>query len=83
MIEWLGDVLRIKVGTNRLDLPEFSTAAATLAGRSSTTELTRRLGALESLEDLFSKNIQESLAIEAVFLKTFGPSRLEPNRPAP
>jgi DNA polymerase III subunit delta' len=83
MIEWLGDVLRIKVGSNQLDLPEHRIAATTLAGRYSTTELTRRLGALESLADLFSKNIQESLAIEAVFLKTFGPSRLERNRRAP
>ena len=83
MIEWLGDGLRIKVGSNHLDLPEYSIAATTLAGRYSTTELTPRLGALESLADLFSKNIQESLAIEAVFLKTLGPSRLERNRRAP
>jgi len=83
MIEWLGDALRIKVGSNQLDLPEYSTAATTLAERYSTSELTRRLSALESLADLFSKNIQESLAIEAVFLKTFGPSRLEGNRRAP
>jgi DNA polymerase-3 subunit delta' len=74
MIEWLGDVLRIKHGSSFLDLPEYRDAATLLAGRITTAELTRRLGALESLTDLFSKNIQESLAIEATFLKAFGPN---------
>jgi DNA polymerase-3 subunit delta' len=74
MNEWLGDVLRIKFGSDHLDLPEYRVAAAAFAGRVSATDLTRRLDALQSLGDLFSQNIQESLAIEAVFLKAFGPS---------
>jgi DNA polymerase III subunit delta' len=73
MIEWLGDVLRIKCGSRFLDLPAYRDAATLLAARITTAELTQRLGALESLADLFSKNIQESLAIEATFLKAFGP----------
>jgi DNA polymerase-3 subunit delta' len=73
MNEWLGDVLRIKFGSNHLDLPEYRTAAAAFAAGISATDLTRRLDALQSLGDLFSQNIQESLAIEAVFLKAFGP----------
>jgi DNA polymerase III subunit delta' len=75
MIEWFGDVFRIKYGSNFLDVPEFREAATRLAGRATTGELTRRLDALESLVDYFSKNIQESLAIEAAFLKAFGPAR--------
>jgi DNA polymerase III subunit delta' len=75
MIEWLGDVLRIKYGSRFLDLPEYRDAATLLARRATTAELTRRLVALESLADLFSKNIHESLAIEAAFLKAFGPAR--------
>jgi len=75
MTEWLGDVLRIKFESDKLDLPEFLAPAKTFAGRASTADLTRRLEALESLADLFSKNIQESLAIEAIFLKAFGPPR--------
>jgi DNA polymerase III subunit delta' len=75
MIEWLGDVLRIKHGSRILDLPEYRDTATLLAGRTTTAELTRRLDALESLADFFSKNIQESLAIEATFLKAFGPAR--------
>ncbi|HEV3211272.1 MAG TPA: hypothetical protein VGY91_13505, partial [Chthoniobacterales bacterium] len=64
----------IKFGSDHLDLPEYRVAAAAFAGRVSATDLTRRLDALQSLGDLFSQNIQESLAIEAVFLKAFGPS---------
>jgi len=74
MSEWLGDVLRIKFGSDHLDLPEYRVAAAALAGSVSATALIRRLDALQSLRDLFSQNIQESLAIEAVFLKAFGPA---------
>jgi DNA polymerase-3 subunit delta' len=72
MVEWLGDALRIKYGSKFLDLPDYRDAATLLAGQVSTAELTRRLEALESLSDYFSKNIQESLAIEAAFLKAFG-----------
>ena len=73
MSEWLGDALRIKFGSDHLDLPEYRRAAAALAAGISATDLTRRLDALQSLGELFSQNIQESLAIEAVFLKAFGP----------
>jgi DNA polymerase-3 subunit delta' len=72
MIEWFGDVLRIKYQSNHLDLPDYRAATNLLAGRVSTSDLTRRLNVLESLLELFSKNIQESLAIEATFLKAFG-----------
>ena len=52
----------------------YALAATAFAGGVSATDLTRRLDALHSLEDLFSHNVQESLAIEAVFLKAFGSS---------
>jgi DNA polymerase-3 subunit delta' len=72
MLEWFGDVLRIKHQSNHLDLPDYRKAATLLAGRVSTSDLMRRLNALESLVGFFSNNIQESLAIEATFLKAFG-----------
>ena len=74
MIEWLGDVLRIKSGSNHVDLPEFRSEATTLSTRVSIGDLTRRFLALEALTDLFSKNIQKSLATEVTLLKAFGPS---------
>jgi DNA polymerase-3 subunit delta' len=72
MLEWLGDVLRIKHQSNHLDLPDYREAATLLAERASTSDLMRRLNALESLVGFFSNNIQESLAIEATFLRAFG-----------
>jgi DNA polymerase III subunit delta' len=75
MLEWLGDVLRFQSGSDHLDLPEFQEAASLFSTKISSAEMARRFLALEELTDLFSKNIQESLATEAVFLKAFGPPR--------
>lgn len=73
LIEWFGDALRIKHGSPFLDLIDYRAAATALAGRVSGVELMKRLGALRSLLDALSRNVQEGLAVEAAFLKAFGP----------
>jgi DNA polymerase III subunit delta' len=73
LMEWFGDALRIKHGSSSLDLIDCRAAVSALAGRVSGVELVKRLGALQSLLDALSRNVQEALAIEAAFLKAFGP----------
>ena len=73
LIEWFGDALRIKHESPFLDLIDYRAAATALAGRVSGVELMKRLGALQSLLDALSRNVQEVLVVEATFLKAFGP----------
>jgi DNA polymerase III subunit delta' len=73
LIEWFGDALRIKHGSPFLDLIDYRAAVTALAGRVSGVELMKRLGALQSLLDALSRNVHEVLAVEAAFLKAFGP----------
>jgi DNA polymerase III subunit delta' len=73
MIEWFGDALRVKHESPFLDLIDYQAAVRVLAGKVSSLELLKRLGALQSLLDALSKNVQEALAVEASFLTAFGP----------
>jgi DNA polymerase-3 subunit delta' len=79
MIEALGDTLRAKYESPFLDLPEFRTSSVNLAGRVSSSELLKRLDALQSLMDYLSRNVQEALAIEVAFLEAFGPAPQKTN----
>jgi DNA polymerase-3 subunit delta' len=70
---WQADILRQQAGFAQLDLPELGAETATLAQRSSPAKALHRAGALEKLrEQLGNPGIQEQLAIEVAFLKTFG-----------
>jgi DNA polymerase III subunit delta' len=69
--EWFGDALRLRNGHEHLDLPQFRSALEAVANRFSSQQLLERLAAVESLNDYFSKNIQEALAIEVAFIKAF------------
>ena len=73
LIEAFGDALRIKYNSRFLDLEGYRSSAAILAKRHSSIELVERVGALQSLTDSLSRNVQEALAIEVAFLKAFGP----------
>jgi DNA polymerase III subunit delta' len=73
LIEAFGDALRIKYNSRFLDLEGYRSSAAILAERHSSVELLERVGALQSLMDSLSRNVQEALAVEVAFLKAFGP----------
>jgi DNA polymerase-3 subunit delta' len=73
LIEALGDALRIKFESRHLDLEEYRSSAARLAERISSDELLERVGALQSVMDSLSRNVQEALAIEVAFMMAFGP----------
>ncbi len=79
IIEAFGDALRTKHRSPFLDLPDYQEAAVKLAGRLSSGELLKRLDALQSLVESFSRNVQEALAVEVAFLKAFGPVTSKPH----
>ena len=62
-----------------LDLIDYHESAVKLAGRLSSVELLKRLDALQSLLESFSRNVQEALAVEVAFLTAFGPVPPKPN----
>ncbi len=72
LLQWWGDVLRLKHGADGLDFPSHREATAALAERTPTPEALRRLSALEGLRENFNRNVQEQLAIEVAFLNAFG-----------
>jgi DNA polymerase III subunit delta' len=75
LIEWFGDIVRLQQNTFHLDLPHYRPKTERAAGEIPLPELLDRMRALESLQDHFSKNVQEGLAIDVAFLKAFGPGR--------
>jgi DNA polymerase-3 subunit delta' len=68
---WWSDVLRAKTGVDRRDLPSLTKATNNVAARFTTAEILQRLRRLEELRDHLNRNIQEALAIEVAFLKSF------------
>jgi DNA polymerase-3 subunit delta' len=75
LIEWFGDIIRLQHKTIHLDLPHYRAKTERSAGEIALPELLNRIRALESLQEQFSRNVQESLAIDVAFLKAFGPGK--------
>ena len=72
LVEWWGDVLRHQQSGRELGFLEYVDDTASLAERFSTSEVLRKIDALEALRDQLSYNIQEALALEVAFLRAFG-----------
>lgn len=76
--QFWGDVLRRQsVGANfkmefRTENPAHATAVECLAERVPTADILKKLNHLEDLRVYLERNIQEALALEVVFLQTFG-----------
>lgn len=71
LVIWFGDALRQQQGAPSLDLPDYAAATGALARQFSLEELTRRLAAVETLRDHLNTNVNESLALEAAFIRAF------------
>jgi DNA polymerase III subunit delta' len=71
LFAWWIDVLRASNDVAQRDLPVAKQETATLASRFSTSEILRRIRALEELRDHLSRNVHETLAIEVAFLAIF------------
>jgi DNA polymerase-3 subunit delta' len=83
MIEWFGDALRLKHESPFLDLIGYRDDVAALARKVSVHELLKRIGPLQALLDTLSKNVNETLAVEAAFLAAFGPQQRNPRETLP
>lgn len=75
LLQWWGDVLRVRHGADSgdaLDFPTYRTQTTALAERYTTPDILWRISALEGLRENFGRNVQEQLAIEVAFLEAFG-----------
>lgn len=71
LISWLGDVIRIKVGWEDLDIPVAKAWSEDYANRQSLDQLMRRLDEIQELRSLLETNATEALVFEVTFLKAF------------
>ena len=67
-----GDIIRHKVGGERLDLPSHAEATKAIAERTTIEDASRRLRALTQLEKHLHTNVNENLALEVCFVQAFG-----------
>lgn len=72
LLSWMGDVVRQQVGAEHLDLRQYQTATAALAGRWTPAEASKRLRVLRKLEQHLHTNVNEGLALEVSFVSAFG-----------
>lgn len=73
LLLWLGDMLRLQVQWERIDLVDYRQTLETAAKSFSPQQLHRRLEAVESLQRNLRTNVNEALALEVAFLSAFGP----------
>jgi DNA polymerase-3 subunit delta' len=73
LVAWWADVLRQQQGAGGLDLPDYAQQTGHLARAMPPHEALKRLAALEEMRENLGRNIKEDLAIEAGFLRAFGP----------
>jgi hypothetical protein len=73
LIELFGDALRAAFTGNGASLPEYRDCTRRMGERWSAADLLERMRGLEQLQDHLARNVQEALAIEAGFLRAFGP----------
>ena len=72
LLSWMGDIIRHKVGGERLDLPSHAEATKAIAERTTIDDASRRLRALTQLEKHLHTNVNENLALEVCFVQAFG-----------
>ena len=71
LVTWMGDLVRVKSGLDRLDFPQQQDSMKTLVEKSSLENLFERMEALESLRGTLETNASEQLALEVGFMKAF------------
>jgi DNA polymerase III subunit delta' len=72
MLAWVGDVIRLKVNADYIDLPEARSTTAAMAERWTIDDAMKRLHAMRKLEGNLHTNVNEALALEVGFMDTFG-----------
>jgi DNA polymerase-3 subunit delta' len=74
ILEWFGDALRARQGSQERDLDDYRDATASFAKEIPLSDLLERVRAFQELREHLSRNVNEGLAIEVAFLKGFGPA---------
>lgn len=72
MLAWMGDVIRLKVNADYIDIEEARNVTASMANRWTMDEAMGRLKALRKLESNLHTNVNEALALEVGFMEAFG-----------
>ena len=68
---WFGDALRQQAGGAQLDLPDYAAITRQVADRHPGPELDRKIQSVERLRSHLETNVQEALAMEVAFIRTF------------
>jgi DNA polymerase III subunit delta' len=76
LLVWWADILRAAAGIERRDLTNAKADTDAVAKGFTSTEILRRIRALEELRENLDRNIQEALAIEVAFLSVFVATKL-------
>lgn len=71
MVAWLGDVMRIKGGGSRMDVPELEAVSRNLANQETLPRLVQRVDALEQMRNDLETNATEALVLEVGCLGGF------------
>ena len=74
LLQWWADVLRRQQDCANLDFSSRAEIIGELARGFSTLEVLNKVAQLEELRENLGRNIQEALAVEAAFLRVFGPT---------
>ncbi len=72
MLAWMGDVARLQVGAEHLDLTQYRSATAQLAQRWTPEDTSKRIRYLRQLDQHLHTNVNEGLALEVAFIQAFG-----------
>lgn len=71
LVAWFGDALRQQAGGAQLDLPDYAAITRQVADRHPGPELDRKIQSVERLRSHLETNVQEALAMEVAFIRTF------------
>lgn len=71
LLAWLGDVLRLQQGVDRLELPECASSLRAVAAKLKPHEVLEKIDAIETLRSHYQTNVNEALAVEVAFMKVF------------
>jgi len=71
LITWLGDVVRGKCDTPKLDYSDYAQLTSKLAASETMESLLNRMDSIEELRSILETNAQEQLALEVGFMKAF------------
>jgi len=71
MVQWIGDIIRIKCGHDEIDYPYLKKASSLLADAEELSSLLQRIEAINNLRTCLETNAQEQIALEVGFLRAF------------